>query len=389
MKQKPVSSTYVKTFLQCPQKFYYKYQDKKVPVVSGDARAFGIAAHEALEKMYERLSNPSRLPKEEDYNYVYKVFLSCAIDNGLVSQELYDEGRQILKARLDSFDPSEKVLGLELRFGFPGDGSLQVSTSGGTPLMGAIDKVVELDKDTIVVIDYKSSRTALTTAEAAVDEQLSLYDVVVHKIYPKYKNIIIVLDYLRLSPVITHRTEEQRATFELFLDEVYDKIGRMDESSIKPMLNEFCGWCDYRSYCPKYSEYIKDENLLIKPLGGLTDEEFVEEWDRFLNVRRIVTNYDRELKMHAVNISRGDSRTTIAGESKVLYQTQVSRVYYNPKTILDVIPKEDCVRLMSVKKADVDKYLSDRPEYYDAISKTMSIEYQSPYFKIRAKKDNG
>lgn len=383
MKQKPVSSTYIKTFLQCPQKFYYKYHERKDALQTGEARAFGIAVHEALEKAYKRLSG-NRRPNNDDYEYTYQVFIDSSIDNGLIDQDLYAEGRQLLKDRLDNFDPKEKVIGLELKFGFRGS-DIQVSTSGGTPLIGAIDKIVELDKDTLVVIDYKTSRTALTDNEASKDEQLSLYDLAVSKLFPNYKKVIVALDYLRLSPVITHRTPKQRKQFEEFVDRVYDKIGKMKEEDVKPSLNEFCGWCDYKSFCPKYCEYVSSPDLLLKPLGSMSDADFVREWEKVSNIKRAVDSYQRDLKMHAANISQGDRKTKIIGDEKVLSQTQVSRVYYDAKTILDVIPKKDCSNLITVKKKAVDNYISDRPEYADAVSKTMQVTYQSPFFRIRKK----
>lgn len=385
MKQKAVSSTYLKMFLQCQQKFYFKYQEKKPQVKSGDALPFGIAVHEALEKAYTRLTEKGKAPDESDYKYAYDVFLDSAIDFGLIDQGLYDEGRQMLKGRLDGFDPEEKVIGLELKFGFA-DSDIKVFTSGGTELIGAIDKIVELDKDTVVVIDYKTSRTALTDKQAAVDEQMSLYDLVINKLYPQYKNIILVFDYLRLTPVITHRTEKQRAQFEEFIDKVYTKIGDMDDSEIKTRVNDFCGWCDYKAFCPKFNEYVNNADILLKPLGDMPDEEFVEEWGRFAQMKKIVNSYDREMKMHAVNMSQGDSKTTIEGAKKSLYQVQTSRTYYNTKTVLDSIPKDDCVGLVTIRKKEVDKYLSDRPELAKEVCKTMQVSYQSPFFKIRDKK---
>ena len=197
MKRKPVSATYIKTFTQCLQKFYFKYHTDKQPVMRGEALPFGIAMHEALEKMYRRLKDTGRLPTTDDYNYVYSVFLDSGLKNNLSNQDLYNEGRQILKTRLDSYSLSEKILDLELKFGFSDqENSLQVSTPGGTPLIGAMDKTLELDKDTLVILDYKTSRTALTDQEANSDEQLSLYELVGHIVYPQYKNIIVVLDYL-------------------------------------------------------------------------------------------------------------------------------------------------------------------------------------------------
>jgi len=387
MKCKPISSTYIKTFTQCLQKFYFKYHTDKEPVMSGEARAFGIAMHEALEYMYKILMGTGKRPTEDDYTAVYKRFLEAGVQNNLSNQALYDEGRLILKAKLDAYDPTEKVIGLELKFGMPShEPVLAVNTYGGTPMVGAIDRVFELDQDTAVVLDYKTSRTALTDSEAAVDEQLSLYDLVVHMLYPQYKNIIIVLDYLRLSPVITHRTEEQRIWFSKYVDTIYEQVDALSEEDIKPRLNEFCGWCDYRNYCVDYKKAISDPDLLLKPLELYSTDEFINEWSRFNDIRRIIEGYKRELSMHASNMVHATGEADIVGDENTLYRVQTSRVYYDTSTILNTIPKDDCVGLLSVNKSAVDRYLSDHPEFTEAISNTSKVSFAASFFKHKKTK---
>jgi hypothetical protein len=387
MKRKPVSSTYLKTITQCLQKFYFKYHTDKEPVMSGEARAFGVAVHEALEYMYTILSGTGKIPTEEDYNLVYKKFLESGIENNLADQSLYEEGRTMLKARLDNYDPNEKIVGLELKFGYPpGDPTVAVSTPGGTPLIGAIDKLVELDPSTLVVLDYKTSRTALTDAEATIDEQLSLYALVASILYPQYKNIIIVLDYLRLGPVISHRTEEQLVWFGKYVDTMYEYVDELTEEDIKPRLNEFCGWCDYRNYCSAYDKVIKDPDLLIKPLETYSTDEFIEEWSRFNNTRRIMDGYKRELSMHASNILHSTGEHQIVGKEHTLYKVQNSKVDYDAATVMDTIPKKDLPKLINVKKSLVDKYLLDHPEYANDINNTAKVSFASSFFKQKKTK---
>lgn len=387
MKRKAVSATYMSSFTQCLQKFYFKYHTDKSPVMSGEARAFGSAVHEALEEMYTRLSAGTRLPTEEDYEAVYKSFLESALSNQLSDQSLYEEGRVMLKSRLDTYDPQEKIVGLELKFGWPNSTpKIDVFTPGGTPLMGAIDKLCELDEDTIVITDYKTSRTALTDSEAAVDGQLSLYDLVISILYPQYKNRILVLDYLRLGPVITHRTNEQREWFSKKLDILYDQIDKLTEDDIKPRLNEFCGWCDFKNHCPAYYKVINDPDLLVKPLETYKDTDFVEEWVRINHTRRMVENYKNELAMHASSLLRDTGNKEIIGEGKTLYKVQSSRVYYDSGTVLDVLPKKDAAKVLSVNKSAVDKYLVDHPEFSDAIAKTAKVSFASSFLKSRTNK---
>lgn len=382
MKTNPISSTYIKMYEQCLQKFYFRYHTKKRPAEVGEARPFGTAVHEALEAMYKRLSSKDGLPTEEDYDFVFKTFLQSGLKNNLSDQGLYEEGKFLLKRRLDSYDPSEKILGLELKFGLPyHNPEITVTTDGGTPLVGAIDKVFELDKDTIVVVDYKTSKTALTDEEAAKDEQLSLYDLAVSKLFPEYKNIILVLDYLRLSPVISHRTEEQRVWFGKFVDELYSQVAELEEKDIKPRLNMFCGWCDYKNYCQKYCDAISDKDLLVKPLDSMDDNEFVEEWIRFGNVRKMVDAYKRELSMHASNRARENDNTNIVGSDHVLYKVQSSRVYYDAGTVMNTIPKQDAVKMLSVNKTALDKYLLDHPEHSDKVNETAKVSFAASFFK--------
>jgi hypothetical protein len=384
MKQGPISATYIKMFTQCLQKYYFRYHTDKQAIISGEHRPFGIAVHASLEAMYNRLNGTGRKPSSDDYEYVYGVFIDKGIKNKLSDQSLYEEGKQIMKKRLDSYDPSEKVIGSEIRFGFPYNNPvIPASTLGGTPLNGAIDKVVELDKDTLIVVDYKTSRTALTDEEAAKDEQLSLYDLVISRMYPQYSNIIIVLDYLRLSPVITHRTEEQRKLFERFVDSLYKQVGELTENDIKPMLNEFCGWCDYRHYCPLYQKVVTDPDLLIKPFEEMSEGEFVDEWVRFGNMRKMVDTYKRDLDMYASNAIRERRVSEIKGEEYTLYRVQQSRVSYDTPTIINLLPKSDLVGMTNINKNALDKWLLDHPEHASAISDTASVSFASSFFRSR------
>lgn len=387
MKQKSVSAMYIKTYMQCLEKFYFKYHTDKQPIKYGKITNFGLAMHEALEFMYRRLMQTGNVPTASDYNDVFAAFLDFMIKNQVNLQHLYDEGRQILKRKLDIYSPAEKVIGLELRFGFPEEQpEINVKTKKGTPLIGAIDKIFELDKDTIVVVDYKTSLVALTDDEAAVDEQLSMYDLVISYLYPQYKNIILVLDYLRLKPVITHRTEEQRRNFEFFLDSFYKKISTLKKTDIKPQINEFCSWCDYKEYCKEYKKMISDPDVLVKPLGTMGEGEFAGEWVRFSNVKRAVDSYKRQLDMHAQGVIQKTGTTDIVGEDFTIYRVQNSKVMYSPEVVCGIMPKEDFLSVVSVSKFGVDKYLANHPEKSGIVSENVKVSYGKPFFKYKKTK---
>ena len=146
-----------------------------------------------------------------DKKKVIDKYEAVAVKEGIEDKLIHAEGKSLVKKRLDSFDLG-KILGLEIEFGFKGGDD--VITREGVPLIGAIDKVVEIDDDTLLIVDYKTSRTAPTADQMKVDNQLSIYDLVASYKWPQYKRIILSLDLLRSEMLYTYRTPEEREEFE-------------------------------------------------------------------------------------------------------------------------------------------------------------------------------
>jgi putative RecB family exonuclease len=376
MRERPLSASSIKTYLQCLLKYYYRYEDKKPRGGKTEPLAFGIAMHEALEYLHQRVADTGRAPTAAMYDEVLGVFMSSATENGLSDMKIYQEGKDMLLSRLDAVDPDEKVVGLELRF--------ELKTPKGTPYLGAIDKLVELDKDTVAVIDYKTSRVALTQDEADTDIQMSMYDLAVSEMFPQYTTIICALDYLRLSEVVTHRTPEQRKLFVDFLDAVYANIRNTESEDVKPNLNEFCPWCDAKSYCPEYQRVLQDPDLLVPPVGELSNEDFVVFWGTLGASKKIIDGHQRQLKAEA--FERMKTSDAIRGGEKELYRVQSSRVNYDPKTVYEVAGPEAYVRMSSVGKTVVDRFLRDNPEYDEKVKETASFSFMSPSFRLRKAK---
>jgi len=245
MKERPLSASSIKAFLQCTLQYYYRYEGKKPRPGSGTAAAFGTALHIALEELYKLVRDSGKPPTKKDYDDIINVFISAAIKEGVEGQNLYDEGISILTSRLDNINPNDKILGLEVDF--------NLKTPAGTPFAGYIDKLIELDDETIAVVDYKSSYISLTQEEADEDIQLSMYDLAVSTMYPQHRTIICALDYLRNGEVITHRTPEQRANFVKFLDNIYQVIINTKK------------WKAAESFCVKHGLEFK---IITEKMGG-------------------------------------------------------------------------------------------------------------------------
>lgn len=375
MRKRPLSASSIKTYLQCMLKYYFRYEDKKPRAGKTDALAFGIAVHEALEYMQGVVSETGQSPGPDVYNDVLRVFMRSATHHGLSSMATYQEGREMLTSRLDGVDPDMKVLGLELKF--------ELETPAGTPFLGSIDKLVELDEETVVIIDYKTSRFALPQDEADEDIQLSMYDLAVSMMFPQYKTILCAFDYLRLSDVVTHRTPEQRAMFVEFLDTVFAEINTTTKEEVTANLNDFCPWCDFKPFCSEYQKIVTDPDHNLPLLGNLTDGEFVNSWERVSAAKRIIDARQREFKADAFERLRDSNEETIKGEKKEIYKTQNSRMNYDSKTVFKVMGSDKFLQRASIGKQTVDRFLQDNPEHIEKVEETSTFSFMSPYFRTR------
>jgi hypothetical protein len=90
-------------------------------------------------------------------------------------------------------------------------------TGTDVPIVGIMDLVIEEDKDTIHIIDYKSGSWAQNYFECRDDIQVRMYslaarrefiDDVSNKGY-KYKNIILTFDYFTASPITLAFSQEE------------------------------------------------------------------------------------------------------------------------------------------------------------------------------------
>lgn len=373
MRNRPLSSSSIKTYLQCALKYYLHYEEEKPVVGKPDHLAFGTALHVALEYMHKVVSETKQEPSPEVYEAVISLFMKTGADEGLKDLALYNEGRDILISRLDAVDPEEKIIGLEIAF--------ELTTPNGTPFRGSIDKLVELDETTAAVIDYKSSRMALTQDEIDIDVQLSMYDLAVSMLYPQYTTIVCALDYLRMGDVVTDRTPEERLAFTQFLDAVYANICSLKAEEVRPTLNPLCGWCDEKSFCPEFNKLVTDPELLLPLLSEMDDEKFVDAWRIFEAAKKIIESRYRDFKEDAY--VRLENKESVKGKDMELSKSQQGRVYYDSKSIFNIVGQDDFVKIASVGKGGVDKYLRDNPDMAEDIEGAANFAFQAPVFRLR------
>ena len=262
-KEIKLSATRIDMFKECKYKYWCNYVEH-LPTEPSPAFRLGLAVHESLELAGQIWMKKEKFTKA-DMKKIMDKYEEMAIKEGIEEMEIHKEGKRLVKARVNNFELGTKILGLEIQFGFRGGEDIE--TKDGIPLVGAIDKVVEIDEDTLLIVDYKTSKTAPTADQMRDDLQLSIYDLVAHQKWPKYKRIILGLDLLRHEMLYSYRTEEDRAEFEDHLKELHTQMTNIQKKDAKPLLNTFCPWCDFKEYCENIRKHVR--NLTINSFRPL------------------------------------------------------------------------------------------------------------------------
>lgn len=382
-----LSATRIQTFLRCKQKYWFMYHEK-LPKVENPAFKLGIAVHEALEEAGKIWMDKEKF-SAADKKKIIKFYEETAIREGLADYGVHLEGKELVKKRLNCFTAGQKVIGLETKFGFWGkDGGKDVTTKDGVPLMGAIDKLEEYDEDTLLVVDYKTSKTAPTTDQLRSDIQLSIYDLVTHKLYPQYKRRILALDMLKSDAVLTYRTDIEREEFEEYLKVIYDQMVGLQPEEVKASLNTFCPWCDYRDYCTTYQKACKKADYEFLPVMQYTDEQLIDEWNNVRATKKILDMRESELSMIIMEkIKRNASNIELDEEE--IYVRQNARTTYDLVAVHAAVPAEDFPTLVNVNKKAVETYVNYNPAVKEEVLKAATVNYTSPFLASKKKKKNG
>ena len=270
MQIKGLSATGVKDFLQCQLKTVFRY-DRDIKRIMNDHARVGIAVHEALEQFTRRMVLKKSFPGPPDYEFAITTFMNKATEEGLQDMGFYEEGKTMVVEWIDRYDPAERVVEVEHFF--------RIETPDGIPIVGAIDKVRVINEDTIEVVDYKTSRTALTAWQLRDDIQLSMYDLAASIIWPQYSNRILTLEYPRIDKsVSSYRTAEQRETFRQFLISIWKQMNAVVDEETKGRINNLCGWCDYKNHCDAYAELVTSKDTVLTPLADMDPDSFLKHW---------------------------------------------------------------------------------------------------------------
>ena len=374
-----MSPTCIKTFNQCLLKYWYQYIKKEKGLEDSIPLRFGTAVHAALEELGRRLQAGEPLTAEL-CEEIALTMPAHAAQNQIADSDLIKEGQQFIRDRIYKHNPNYKVISTEMSFF-----KKKMTTNKGVPLNGVIDLFLEMDPTTGIVLDYKTSRRADSAEEAKVDVQLSMYDLLISKLYPQYTHIWLALDFLRSETVISDRTPQERANFEEWINELWFKMGQMTEADVVPTVNSFCHWCKYKHLCKEYEALFK-EDLKLKPTMAITTpEEFAEEWRLAKTLEKAAKGRIDELKGWADKKVAMDGTCQFEDDKTIVTWGQGSRKFYDPSALISQIPAADLPRLINFKNAALEDFSHTRPDLRPIIERAARTSPGAPRITMRNK----
>lgn len=137
-------------YLKCPLAFYYE-NILRVPMLKGEALAFGSAIHNALERFFKEMKlRQQEFPGKEELIKFFEqnfYFEGDGLPTPAYERRL-EQGRKVLDEYYDTFKNTWST-NVEIEL------SVKRFYLEGVPVVGKIDKI-EIEEDGVIVIDYKT-----------------------------------------------------------------------------------------------------------------------------------------------------------------------------------------------------------------------------------------
>ena len=265
------SHSSISTYRACPQRYGFRYVERRPGVVSPGQFAFGNAVHKAFEafglaRIRARGEGTPRPDRE-----VLQAALSAKLARSGLSPDEVEEAQRRAVPVLSRFlaleaasaaDPVAVELGFGVDVPLPGGGDAADPAerrAGSVRFVGYVDRVDRAPDGSTEIVDYKTGR-ARSQADVDADPQLTAYafgcahgglrdPATGETLAPASRLGLYFAESGHLA--WTTRTDDQLVAFEAGLVETVGRIrDRVFDARPTPWR---CRWCEYRGECPEVS----------------------------------------------------------------------------------------------------------------------------------------
>lgn len=361
-------------------RYYFRYELDK-PEPKQDFFEFGSLIHEVLETINKSIVAKSPINLVDALSLYKKLWEKYTINNA----DYFISGENMISLYYENLPynvkPEWNILSVEMRF----DRVL----SNGVPVAGVMDVVYEIGKDSIEIVDYKTSKSMPTQHDIDNDIQLQLYHIVARDLWPN-KKIDIAIHNLKYGKIYARHTDASLNSAMNFIEVLYKMILADNEHKSRIPDGE-CKWCGYHNDCPSYQSIatgtaiVGYESFVPASLDKAT--EMYEKIQKNISVLEqckeklsdYITKYMVSGDINEMSFDLGDKqiRASTTQRSSVVYDFDSVREIFNDRP--------DFADVVTVKKTAVDKALKGDPKLLRKIQDKASKKFDEPYLRVVSK----
>jgi putative RecB family exonuclease len=247
-----LSSSQLRLYLQCPQKYQFQYIDLIPKTFRPSALAFGSAFHSALSWFHKAELAGAKVTQEQLAKVFETDWYSQKADENIHYKDSDDDmrlvvmGREMLSMYL-RFPHRPQVKGSEIPFTIP----LVHPINGnelGVNLEGYFD-IIERD-DTIV--EFKTSAQVMSYFDIQSMMQLTAYGYAFKQLYGRAPKKFKVINFVKNKKPRIEVTETRRVDedYEVFFNIVEKILQSITGGIFYPRAGFWCKECEYAHICP-------------------------------------------------------------------------------------------------------------------------------------------
>ena len=263
-------------FETCPKQYYFNYLDPEIALIKKylkkprDYQTKGSAVHDAITLFHH-------LPvKKRNFNNLKECLLNAwyseispsqkpplgekgGFENLEHERRIYRESLILLSnlLKIESNDPKIFYLPTKkIKESFQDYQDLVKPLNKELAISGKFDRIDELEKDNLKIIDYK------TGGKVKDEFQLYFYKVLA-EINFKKKVSLVSFYYLNQGKDEEFNIANQKIKSEKIKDEIVNKVKKIKKTKkFETKTSRLCNYCDFKEVCPAYNS-LKDIKLKI------------------------------------------------------------------------------------------------------------------------------
>ncbi|MFC1663314.1 ATP-dependent helicase [Patescibacteria group bacterium] len=231
------SFTQLKSFETCPKQYHYAHI-LKIPTDGNANFSFGRTVHNTMNDFYQKVTATKKPSLKALLDLYDRHWISEWYDSKQHEAERKAAGKEALETFYEANKTSLKKPKL-LEKGF----TIKI---GGYSLRGVIDRVDDLGKGEVEIIDYKTGKVPKTDKQVDTD-QLLIYAIAAREVFED-NPVKVTFNYLEGNVQKSFSFDE--AEFTAMKDKILTMIEAIQKSDFKATPSKFvCGRCDFREIC--------------------------------------------------------------------------------------------------------------------------------------------